>query len=235
LRLRSPEGILAHTSRRALITLSLAATVSACSAATARGSVWITNGAPPATLSADAAGNAEVAWQKTMLRIPLAGKVVHAALGSRNVSRPASVSGLPFSPTVRRTPSGWSVALQRWDVAGQTPALHLARWKGAPTKLTLTVNGTHIDGTATFQGRPVTGSSPTPTGTQMRIYVYLECFACPAAPNGWSPMLGVTPKADGTFQVLLRPEWMGSRYRASVEGPNIGATLAPDAQAYAPP
>jgi hypothetical protein len=206
-----------------------------CSASAAHGSVWITNGTPSATVSADAVGNAEVGWNGTMLRIPLGAKVAHVALGARDVSRPSSVPGLPFSPTVRRTPSGWFVALQRWEVAGQAPALHLARWKGAPTQLTLTVNGTHIDGTATFQGKPVTGSSPTPSGTQMRIYVYVECFGCPAAPSAWSPMLGVTPKADGSFQVLLRPAWIGSRYRASVQGPNVGSTLAPDAQATATP
>jgi hypothetical protein len=48
-------------------------------------------------------------------------------------------------------------------------------------------------------------------------------------------MLGVRPKADGTFSVLLRPSWIGTRYRASVSGPNIGTTLAPDAQAFATP
>jgi hypothetical protein len=40
-------------------------------------------------------------------------------------------------------------------------------------------------------------------------------------------MLGVAPKADGTFAVLLRPQWMGKRYRATVAGP----AYAPDAQA----
>ncbi len=43
-------------------------------------------------------------------------------------------------------------------------------------------------------------------------------------------MTGVAPKADGTFSVLLRPDWTGSRYRATVLGPNLGATLAPDAE-----
>jgi hypothetical protein len=44
-------------------------------------------------------------------------------------------------------------------------------------------------------------------------------------------MIGVAPKADGSFAVLVRPEWRGRRYRASVAGPNLGTTLAPDAQA----
>jgi hypothetical protein len=52
-------------------------------------------------------------------------------------------------------------------------------------------------------------------------------------------MLGVAPKADGSFSVFVRPEWKGKRkrkrkrYRALVAGPNLGATLAPDAQAIA--
>jgi len=44
-------------------------------------------------------------------------------------------------------------------------------------------------------------------------------------------MISVAPKADGSFSVLLRPDWTGSRYRATVLGPNLGTTLAPDAQA----
>jgi hypothetical protein len=43
-------------------------------------------------------------------------------------------------------------------------------------------------------------------------------------------MLGVAPKADGTFSVLIRTAWKGSRYRATVAGPNAGTTYAPDAQ-----
>ena len=46
-------------------------------------------------------------------------------------------------------------------------------------------------------------------------------------------MLGVPPKTDGSFAVRLRPSWTGSRYRAAVAGPNLGAVLAPDAQAFA--
>ncbi len=44
-------------------------------------------------------------------------------------------------------------------------------------------------------------------------------------------MLGVSPHPDGSFAVLLRPSWRGTRYRATVAGQNSGSTLAPDAQA----
>ena len=204
-------------------------------ASSALGSVWITNGAERVQLSADAAGDTAVRWGQTTLLVPLHGKVVHSALPGADVSRPASAPGLAFTPVVRRTPDGWLLAVQTWSVAGQPLALHLARWKGEPTQLTLTVAGTRLTGTASFQGKPLLAFSPTPSGTPMRTYVYIDCFGCAASPTGWSPMLGVHPKADGSFSVLLRPSWMGTRYRASVSGPNVGATLAPDAQALATP
>ena len=122
----------------------------------------------------------------------------------------------------------------RTGVAGQPRALHVARWTGAPTKLTLAFDGTRLRGQASFQGKPVSGFSPTPAGKRLRVYVYLDCFGCLANQHGWSPMLGVAPRSDGSFSVLLRPSWRGTRYRAAVAGPNLGATLAPDAQAYSP-
>ena len=62
-----------------------------------------------------------------------------------------------------------------------------------------------------------------------KFYVYLDCFGC-GGRAGWSFMLGVAPKADGTFSALIRPNWKGTRYRATVAGPNAGTTYAPDAQ-----
>ena len=43
-------------------------------------------------------------------------------------------------------------------------------------------------------------------------------------------MLGVAPKADGSFSVALRPSWTGRRYRATMLGPNVGGQLAPGAR-----
>jgi hypothetical protein len=204
----------------------------------AAASDWITDDGQQAQLTADAAGNVGVSWlqggARSELVVPMHGQVYHSALPGHDVSRPGSAGGLPFGAVVRKTSSGWYVALQRWDVAGQPSALHAARWKGAATQLTLNVTPTRLTGRVTFQGKPVTGFSPTPAGKRVRIYVYVDCFGCPAARHGWSAMLGLRPKADGTFATLLRPSWRGRRYRAAVQGPNIGATLAPDAQAFAP-
>jgi len=153
------------------------------------------------------------------------------SLSGRDVSRPASVPGLPLALAVRRTPDGRFWALQHWEVQPGGPVeLHLARWRGAPTKLALSFDGTRLTGTASFQGKPVTGRTFTLEGKHPRIYVYLDCFAC-GGKAGWIRMIGVAPRADGSFAVLVRPSWQGTRFRATVAGPNAGTTFAPDAQA----
>jgi hypothetical protein len=208
--------------------------VAAVSAAPASASVFIGGSLAAPTLRVDARGAAEIGWteggSRRYLVVPAAGKVFHGRLAGPDVSTPASVPGLAGVRVVRKGPGGTVWALQAWQPAGRPAELHLARWKGAPTQLTLADDGTHLIGQVTFQGRPVSGTSPTTAGKQVRIYVYLDCSGCAAGP-GWTPMLGVAPHADGSFSVLLRPSWMGREYRASVEGPNLGATLAPDAQA----
>jgi hypothetical protein len=47
-------------------------------------------------------------------------------------------------------------------------------------------------------------------------------------------MIGIPPRPDGSFRVFLRPGWKGTRFRATVAGPNIGTTFAPDAQLVIP-
>jgi hypothetical protein len=64
-----------------------------------------------------------------------------------------------------------------------------------------------------------------------RLVLAVACLA--SSPNGWSAMLGVASRPDGSFAVLVRPGWGGRRYRAALAGPNLGATLAPDAVACA--
>jgi hypothetical protein len=206
-------------------------------AGVAAASVWVTNNGQQPVLRADAKGDIGVSWTQAGARVnlvvPLHGQVYHAQLSGPDVSHAATVPGLPFTPVVRKTSGGWLVALQIWQVAGQPRALHVARWKGAPTKLTLTSDGTRLRGQASFQGKPVTGFSPTPAGKQARIYVYIDCFGCPAGPHGWTSIAAVAPKSDGSFAVFLRSSWQGSRYRAAIAGLNLAATLAPDAQAFA--
>jgi len=205
-------------------------------AGAARASIWIVSDARP-TLRVDARGTAEVSWpsggaRQTVL-VPAHGLLTHGgSLSGADVSRPASLPGVQLALVVRRTPDGTLWALQAWQVqAGGPTEVHLARWKGAPTAVTLSFGGARLTGAASFQGRPVTGRTFTLEGKRPRIYVYLDCFACPAAHGaGWGRMIGIAPKADGSFAVRLRPDWTGKKYRATVAGPNVGTTFAPDAR-----
>jgi hypothetical protein len=219
----------------AALAVSIAAT--GALAAPARASDWIVNGGSSPSLAVDAHGNAQVSWSsggvRTSLVVPRAGRVYHGRLGGPDTSERAAAGGLANALVVRRTADGTTWALQEWDVAGQPAALHFARWSGAATAITLTLGGSRLTGSVSFHGKPVTGTTITPSGTAMRIYVYVDCLGCAASPNGWSPLLGVEPAADGSFALALRTGWTGRRYRATVAGPNVGSMLAPDAVAYA--
>jgi hypothetical protein len=215
--------------------LLVSATLAAGGAA--RASIWIVNDSKPA-LRVDARGTAEVSWRaggsRQKVLVPAKGQLTHGgSLRDADVSRPTRVAGLTLALATRRTPDGTLWALQAWQVEPGGPSeVHLARWRGAPTTLTLASDGVRITGSARFQGRPVTGTTSTLEGKHPRIYAYLDCFGCPAAHGSkWVRMLGIAPKADGSFAVRLRPDWVGKRYRATVAGPNVGTTFAPDARA----
>jgi hypothetical protein len=220
------------------VTRLLAASFAVALGATgiAHASILLGSGTSQARLQVDAKGDAEVTFvangQRVTVTVPPHGTLSHGgSLTGPDVSRPVAGPKLPLALTVRRTPDGRLWALQLLQVQpASPPELHLARWTGAPTTLTLATNGTHVTGTASFQGKPVTGFTSTLGGRHPRIYVLMDCFSCGGKP-GWTRMLSVPPKADGRFSVYIQPQWKGTRYRASVAGPNLGTTLAPDAQA----
>jgi hypothetical protein len=196
-------------------------------AAPASASIWIADNAQRAALRVGADGSAEVSWtaggSPHTLLVPASGRLLPGGkLHGVDVSRPGGVA-IPFLVAERTTSDGRIWALQR--VGSE---LHFSRWRGPPPSVTLLVADGRLGGSVTFQGRPVHGTSPTPEGKQVRITVYLDCLGCPGKP-GWSRMLGVAPHADGSFRVFLTPSWRGTRYRATVAGPNIATTLAPDA------
>jgi hypothetical protein len=60
----------------------------------------------------------------------------------------------------------------------------------------------------------------------------LECFACRGR-SGWTWFNSVRTQADGAFGATVPHDAHVQRYRASIVGPNIGTTLAPDASAVA--
>ena len=197
-----------------------------------------TNPMRPA-LRVDAAGSAEVSWTAAGVRrtilIPALGLYLPGGrITSADVSRRTTVPGLPFARVTRRGPDGTLYALQTWRVKPGGPVeLHFSRWKGKRTTVTLSaepVSGTErLIGRAEFQGEPVSGYSLTNSGIRYRIFAFLDCFGCPQ--SAWRRIAGVAPRADGTFGLLLQTKFLGTRYRVTIAGPNLGRTLAPDASA----
>lgn len=192
-----------------------------------------TNPQRPA-LRVDASGNAEVSWTTGGVRryvfVPPTGRVYPGRrLTSADVSRRSTAVGLPFRRVLRRTPDGRLWALQTWRVQRGGPVeLRFSRWRGSPPKLTMASKprfaGELVSGRATFAGRPVPLDSPTPEGKRVRSYAYVDRMTT----SGWSRIAGAATRADGSFRIFVPAAKLGSRYRAVLPGPNIGASLAPD-------
>jgi hypothetical protein len=220
---------------------ALAATVAAALAGSASASIGIAFGPfKNASLRVDAAGTAEVVWTTSAgahdsVIVPLSGRLVHGSLSGKDVSRPYGGVVVPYRIALRRTPDGRLWALQAWQTGFKGPVeLRLARWTGKPTEITLQLakNGRFdvLRGRATFHGRPVTGKYRTNGGALISEAAQFDCFACAAAGGmNWFRFNGVATQADGSFGSGLKAAWLGSRYRASIVGPNSGSTLAPDA------
>lgn len=225
--------------RRALAAAALAGVAVS---APAMASVTVTTNAQRPALRVDARGYAEVSWtargvRRTLLIPPRGRALPGGRLPGRNVSRPATSVSLPFARVVRRTPDGRYWGLQSWRlVRGGAVELRFSRWRGAPTVMELSTEpsgGTELlRGKATFHGRPVSGFWRTLEGTPIRLAAVFECSACLGQP-GWSWFGGKRTSSDGSFAATVPPRARAQRYRATIVGPNIGTTLAPDASAVA--
>jgi hypothetical protein len=210
--------------------------LAAATAGPAAASTAVAYDAQRPALRIDSQGNAEVSWTADAVRryllVPARGRVLPGSrLPGRDVSRRGTGLRLPFQKVIRRTPDGRLWALQAWRArAGGPVELHFSRWRGATTTVTFTVTDTMLEGSADFQGRPVTGFSPTPEGKRLRHYAFVDCLGC-GGTRMWKRLTAVQTRADGSFRLFLRPAWRGSRYRVTVAGPNRGTTLAPIASA----
>ena len=222
-----------------LVVLLAAAAAAATAVAAADASITIATNAQAPALRVNVRGDAEVSWTARGARryvlVPARGRLLPGGrLSGRDVSAAVSAPALPYRRALRRTPDGRLWALQSWRVAF-APAieLRLSRWRGAPTEITLvaTPKGETelLSGTATFQGRPVTGYSPTNAGKPILLSAFLDCFGCGGA--GWIRFNAKRTASDGSFAATVPVQRRGSRYRVSITGPNRGATLAPDASA----
>ncbi len=224
--------------RQTVVLVSMAAGLLGL-AESGRASISIAANVVRPALRIDALGNAEVSWSSGGLRrtllVPAVGLYLPGGrLSTADVSRPATVTGLPFARVIRRGPNGTLYALQTWRVEPAGPVeLHFSRWKGTRTTVTLAAEpasgSERLVGRAQFQGKPVAGYSRTNSGIRYRIFAFLDCFGCPQ--GAWRRLGGVAPRADGTFRLLVKSNLRGSRYRVTIAGPNRGSTLAPDASA----
>lgn len=217
------------------VSIALGSVLPLACAATASASITLgTNPQRPA-LRVDGGGNAEVSWTAGGVRryvlVPPTGRVYPGRrLARRDVSSSSSAVAIPFRRVLRRTPDGRLWALQTWRVRPGGPIeLRFSRWRGDPPKVAITTkqrfDGELVAGRATFAGRAVPLYSPTPEGKRIRSYAYVDR----AVVSGWSRIAGVATRTDGTFRLYVPPASLGIQYRAVLPGPNIGATLAPDA------
>ena len=200
-------------------------------AAAAQASVGLSTGASHVSLQVDASGDALVTWSqagaKETVLLTAHGVLTHGgSLTGPDVSKPTHVAGVPSAFSLRSTPGGNLWALQLISIgAGRPVSLDLSNRQGAPTDLTLATDGTHVTGSVTFDGKPVTGFSTTPGGLRPKIYVYLDCFGCGGQagvdadarrrPARRRDVLGADPPEAGRAPLQ----------RATVAGPNAGIDL----------
>jgi hypothetical protein len=220
-----------HPAARSALAVMGAAAAFCVSAGSAEGSICFSGGRQPA-LRVNDSGAAEVSWVAAGARryalVTRRGRVVLGRrMRGRDVSTRTRAVRIPLKRVLKRTPDGAFWALQSWKRCGRVE-LHLSRWRGAPTKLTVEAvccrGGREIvRGEVTFHRRAV-----------YRAKVYLDCFACRLNPKGWARFAVRSTRRDGSYSIRVRRAWSGRRYRATVVGPNFGWTRAPDARARTP-
>jgi hypothetical protein len=220
--------------------LALIATLACALAPSAACSIVVATNAQRPALRVDAKGNAEVSWthggRRQTLLIPVRGAALPGAtITQTDVSRAVSGPALPFLRVLRAGRGGWYYALQSWQPVPTAPAeLHFARWRGSPTTARMTaqksVASDVVMGTVTFAGKPIPTTWNAPDGNVMHPFVFLDSLVG----GEWKRVGGTAPAANGSYQEVVPYNLIGDRFRATIEGPNIGATYAPDATAFAP-
>jgi hypothetical protein len=230
------------TGNRTVVRIGMVAmTLSLLVGESAAASITVATNVQRPALRVDARGYAEVSWtaagRRQYLLVPPTGLFLPGGRLSRpDVSRANTAVAIPYRRVLRRTPDGRYWALQTWQVGfSKVIELRFSRWRGAPTHITLASHPSGetelLRGRATFQGRPVTGYSPTNAGKLILHSAFLDCFACG---SGWLRFTARRTSSDGSFSATVPLNRRGTRYRVSITGPNRGATLAPDAAAVTP-
>jgi hypothetical protein len=212
-----------------LTMLAALAALAASQGATA--AVTVGSNATAPALRVDAGGNVEVSWTSAgqrhtaLVRAGSAAPALGGALPGADVSELVRGDHIPFQRVLRSGPGGWYYALQAWRRSpGGSVLLRFSRWRGVPTEVSLTATksgaGVRLSGRATLdeQGLPLT----TP-----RSLVYLDALVH----GTWRRVSSAELPRSASYRRTIAKEHLGDRYRAIVPGPNLGATLAPDASA----
>jgi hypothetical protein len=209
------------------------------SPATAAASIFVVNDASRPALRVDSKGNAEVSWTaagaRHTLLVPVRGRVLPGGrIKGADKSQAASDPVVAFQRALRLGEDGRFYALQAWRVLPNGPVeLHFSRWKGDPTTVRMTTAqttlGVRVAGRATFDGRGVPRTSPTPEGKVVRQFAYLDSLVG----GRWHRVGGTVTRTNGLFRRLVSGGDVGKRYRVLVVGPNVGTTYAPDAASVA--
>jgi len=214
-----------------LTILALAAALAVSQSATS--AITVAPNASAPALRVDANGNAEVSWtaagRRATLLVPATGRPLPGrTLAADDVSQAVRGTHIPFQRVLRHGQGGWYYALQAWRVSVRGPVeLRFSRWQGVPTEVSLLAKksprGVKLTGRVTFDERPIPPSA--------RGYVFLDAFR-----GGVLYRLGRAQVAAGaSFSGLFPASPLVTTYRATVLGPNIGATYAPDASAIVEP
>jgi hypothetical protein len=191
-----------------------------------------TDAAAPA-LRVDAAGNAEISWtsggRRMTALVPRTGRMVAGGqLAGADVSRALAGSQIPFQRAIRTGPGGWYYALQAWrPTPGGPLELRFSRWQGVPTEVSLTPSQT-TGGGIRLTGRATLDEKPLRAAPGLRVY--LDSLAGTA----WSRLGSARLGPGGSYAWRVPSGQAADSFRATVTGPNLGATLAPDASMVAP-
>ena len=146
----------------------------------------------------------------------------------RDVSQRVSGVQIPFRVVVRRTPDGAFWALQSWRRRPtDAPELRFSRWRGEPAQVTAQVACCQ-DGSEVVRGQVLYHDRAVANAR-----VYIDCYACSLNLDGWASVAHRQTSATGAYALVIRPEWKGTRYRATLLGPNFGWVRAPDMRVLA--
>ncbi|HEY1479199.1 MAG TPA: hypothetical protein VGF46_04185 [Gaiellales bacterium] len=211
------------------------------SALPADAALRIAANASGAKLAVSADGRALVTWTQGGVHrsaVVTGSKARYAGTITPSATAVKVTPTVPFAVAQMQLPNGEQFALQivhrLSEGATVGPAeLYLARWHGDPTDLTLMAgDANRICGTVSYHGKVVNGSAHSSTGNPLDALgrnVYLDSDR----PTGWYRLLGVLARPLG-YALVIKSDWVGSQYRATIIGPNVDGDLAPVASAVAP-